>query len=449
MEKNKLKIKSNIEKSQIYLINKTFFFFQYLKKKKICLAKSSFSYLSSYGNTLGTGLLNYWLKKNFFVLLICILKNILSISTLKYLTLTKIKIVNFENIIITWGKIADFENGKFKDIFLNINSDHIRNTLIVVLYDQLILPKQIPSNVVIVYLSKNKKNVLYLIKSIINFLKENKLSLIRFVNYFSYTTQYSEKILFIIKKLINSNNLKKIIMPYEGQVYQNLIISDLKKQFPNCKTFGVVHAMLPALPLNYFYRTGSPDIVYLCSKDQKEIFIKHLHWPKKKLIITNNIRLKKKINKNLKKEMTIYLPIQLFKANDLIKIISKFLQQNSEYHNKFTIRKHPQKIYSKNHVHFENQLQKALLDKNTYTKANIKLDFYLGCTTSFIENLIKDRETIHVTMNPVLDCYSSKLWENILIEPIASNIFKYSLLNKNSVIRLSDDNFGLKNLKIL
>ena len=118
MEKNKLKIKSNIEKSQIYLINKTFFFFQYLKKKKICLAKSSFSYLSSYGNTLGTGLLNYWLKKNFFVLLICILKNILSISTLKYLTLTKIKIVNFENIIITWGKIADFENGKFKDIFL-------------------------------------------------------------------------------------------------------------------------------------------------------------------------------------------------------------------------------------------------------------------------------------------------------------------------------------------
>jgi len=453
------KTKIYIEKSQIYLIKKTKFFFQDLKKKNINLAKSSFCYLSSYGNTLGAALLNFWIKKNFFNLLFFVLKNILSISSLKYLKSTKVKYTTFNKLIVTWGRKEDFKNGKFIDSFLNINSGHIRNALFVVIYSGSVLPRQIPANVAIVYFSSNKKNILYFIKSLIFFLKKNNWSYTKFIHYFSYNTQYAEIVLFFVKDLINKNEIKKIIMPYESQIYQNLIFSEIKINFPKCQTVGVVNAMLPALPLNFFYRNGSPDMLYLSSKDQYEIFVKHLCWPKKKLSITDSIRLKKTINKNSTKKKLIYFPIELFEVKKLKKIFLIYFKENVFYCNKFQIKNHPQRTNSQNHRSFENELKKILLEQNNFAqkidrnnnfeKNNVKLNFYIGCTTSFIENLVKGGKIIHMTLNPVLDCYSSKLWKNILIKPVSANIFKYRILSKNNIIRLSHNSFGLKTLRVL
>ena len=134
MRLHNLKTKIYIEKSQIYLIKKTKFFFRDLKKKNINLAKSSFCYLSSYGNTLGAALLNFWIKKNFFNLFFFVLKNILSISSLEYLKSTKVKYTSFNKLIVTWGRKEDFKNGKFIDSFLNINSCHIQNSLFILIY---------------------------------------------------------------------------------------------------------------------------------------------------------------------------------------------------------------------------------------------------------------------------------------------------------------------------
>ena len=154
----------------------------------------------------------------------------------------------------------------------------------------------------------------------------------------------------------------------------------------------------------------------------------------------------------------IYLPIELFEVKKLKKIFLIYLQKNVFYCNKFQIKNHPQRINSQNHRSFENELKKILLeqnnfaqkiDRNNFEKNNVKLNFYIGCTTSFIENLVKGGEIIHMTLNPVLDCYSSKLWKNILIKPVSANIFKYSVLSKNSIIRLSHNSFGLKTLRVL
>jgi len=154
----------------------------------------------------------------------------------------------------------------------------------------------------------------------------------------------------------------------------------------------------------------------------------------------------------------IYLPIELIEVKKLKKIFLIFFKKNVPFCHKFQIRNHPQRINSQAHRSFENELKQLLLDhnnfaqevdRNNFKKNNIKLNFYIGCTTSFIENLVKGGEIIHMTSNPVLDCYSSKLWENILIKPVGANIFKYSVLSKNSIIRLSHNSFGLKNLRVL
>ena len=91
----------NIENKQIYLINKAKSFLRKLEKKKINTAKSSFCFLSTYGDTLGSSLLNFWFKYNLFDFLFVYLRNIISISSLPNYKIKNFNNQNFKNIIIT------------------------------------------------------------------------------------------------------------------------------------------------------------------------------------------------------------------------------------------------------------------------------------------------------------------------------------------------------------
>ena len=51
--------------------------------------------------------------------------------------------------------------------------------------------------------------------------------------------------------------------------------------------------MVPALPLNFIKRDGSPDLIYLSGVSQKDLFVKYLGWNKKDIRIIDSIRIKK------------------------------------------------------------------------------------------------------------------------------------------------------------
>ena len=55
-------------------------------------------------------------------------------------------------------------------------------------------------------------------------------------------------------------------MPYEGQPFQNFILSKLDKSI---KTYGIIHSILPALPTNLIKKEGSPKNIYISGKVQK------------------------------------------------------------------------------------------------------------------------------------------------------------------------------------
>ena len=96
-----------------------------------------------------------------------------------------------------------------------------------------------------------------------------------------------------------SKKVREIYIPYEGQPFQNFIPQQLKKLNNKIKIYGYISHNLPH-SFDMICREGSPDILFLQSKDQFYHFSKNLGWVEKKKIKTYcSLRYKKVKQKNI------------------------------------------------------------------------------------------------------------------------------------------------------
>ena len=82
-------------------------------------------------------------------------------------------------------------------------------------------------------------------------------------------------------------------------------------------------------------------------------------------------------------------------------------------------------------------------------KIKKKISFFLGPTSSFLQFIENDLDSIHITAMPVLDLYTNSLWKGIKPIEITNCIYKYNLLKKRKIIKLSTRSYNLKIAKIL
>ena len=81
---------------------------------------------------------------------------------------------------------------------------------------------------------------------------------IRFINQeISYQSVFASFINQNFKKFI-SPKLKRIIMPYEGQPFQNVIFLNSLKMKKKIDTIGYIHSFPIGLPTNLLKRPGHP-----------------------------------------------------------------------------------------------------------------------------------------------------------------------------------------------
>lgn len=442
-----------IEKKQDFLIKKTFDYFSFLRKKKVDLSSSAFCYIVTYSPLPGFGIILIWLKEKFskIYFIYYVLKSIVLISTLSnYKIFKPKKKIIFDKIIFTWAKKKDFRKGIFYDSFSNLNSKKTANVIFFVIYSDYLLPVQTPNNVIIFYKSSNSYNFIFLLS--IFFKKINNLfstpSL--FFHYFSYQTIFAEIISKFFFATLNLSKVKKVIMPYEGQPFQNFIFKNIKNKYLKIKTIGFVHSMIPALPLNFIKREGSPDKMYVSSLSQKNIFVQYLGWKKKYITITNSIRIKKKLKKN--QPQAFYFAMYIFKLNKIYSCIDRyfyFVKKNSLPIIK--IKKHPQMLNAYQQTFLSKKIKFLFSNYKSrfLKKCKKKISFFLGPTSSFLQFLENRIESIHFTSMPTLDLYTNMLWRYIKPVEVSHDIYRYSLLKKNKIIKLSNDNYNLKTAKIL
>lgn len=381
---------------------------------------------------------------NTLSLYVKIIKNILSgIFFSNPKIIKKTKIINYSNVIITWANKNNFNtDGSLDDKYFNINSKKTKKTLWIVIYLDKHLPKYITKKLnknIIIYKNDFKNYnflefIKFIYKKLINF-KNFELLIHNLSNYAFFSEKFYEKTNKYFLK-----NLDYLYFPYEAQPFQNKIIYNLKKKKINTKIVGYVHAAPLSFPANYIYKKFSPHKIIVNGEDQKNCFIKNLHWPKKLITVKPSVRFFKTKNNNMSNKIFLPLALRNHKYllngfNDLIKLYKYNLRN-------FIIQKHPHSINSLNIINFEKKLKK-LISSNKTIKNNKKqknLSIFIGSSGAIIEALERGLNVLQVCESPIIETYSSNFLKNILIQKLNNNVFSYKLKNKGRIVKLGKFN---------
>jgi len=431
---------------QLELISKAKKYLQKNLNNNINVHNSGICYFCSFGLfTPGYAKLKLWSEgfKSILSTYKIFYKDVLSISNLyNYYIVNNPGIDNkYNKIIVSWAKKDDFlSDGTYFDRYFKINSKDLNNSLWFLIYEGTSLPEKINNNILIFTKSTKglKYNFFYLIKYVIKSLISSGFSLKKFFHKISWFTAFSFIVCDSIKKFINAD-IKTIIMPYEGQPFQNAIFKTSKAINKNIKTIGCVTSFPVGLPTNFIFRDGSPEELILNGDDQYYCFKKILNWKNNQLKILPSTRFTKS---SINMSGYIYLPINLNSTNVIIKSLKNFLLKNKKKSiSNFIIRNHPHAKTSKIHLKLIKQINDLLLKhSNIFSKEDKtnKISIFIGTTASIIEALERGVEVIHICNDPVLQSYSSDLWPSIKVSEVDDNTFKYELLKKGDLIKFGD-----------
>ena len=401
-------------------------------------------YLASYlGQTINSNLmkkiigLNYNYFKNFY----SNLKDFLySIHYTSFIIKNENTKFFYDKVIITWAFKKDFDNeGSLNDKYLNINSKITKKTLWFVIYLDKIFPKKIKNNLILFQPISRKRYNFFIIFEILikNFkylISDRNYYLTKISNHNFLSNNISNAFLNILSKKV-----KKILILYEGQPFQNEIIRISKFNY-GIKTLGYVHAPPVAFPSNFIKKKFSPDKLFLTSVDQFNIFLK-LGWKKKNLKIIKSLRfLKNKKTFNKK----ILLPINFKSEKQIIDDI-KFLTESFDI-SKYKVQLHPATSKFKRNINLKKKIMYITKFHSKKICKKISCPIFIGATGSMIESLERNSDqAIHVTENDMIEKYTHDVWYSLSTKKIRKNIYKYKIKKKGNLLKLGTKP---KNLKI-
>ena len=423
-------MKKELEENQKELLDKV--------KKKLILNKISseldiFRYLSN-SNKLSFTQLQFNLNKNYLLkyLILCF-KNFFSFFIYYDYKLHNPFIKKkYNEVIISWGKIGDFDNqGNFFDRYCGKNSLEKKKILWIVQYEDLLLPKKISQNVILFKRSHKRsfqfKNFLFL------FTKSQRkiFSIKNFSPNSLYALIFYNKVGAILKNV----SMKKLIIPYEGQLFQKFIIKKFREK--GIKIIGIVHTFLQPIPLNLFFEKAvCPDELHVNSVSMKNCLVKHMNWKKNNILIKKSTRFFRKNKIDMKKKL--FFPYEIPNPKKLERVFISFVEL---YKNKINlnldVKIHPIKLKNKSHLNLKKKILDILRKNRKYNKKiNKNVSIFFEYTSSIIEALERGIKVIQICTEPTLQVYTPYIYKGISIKQINKNMFEYKKIKKNSLIKM-------------
>ena len=232
-----------------------------------------------------------------------------------------------------------------------------------------------------------------------------------------------------------------MLLPYEGQPYENFILKSMKKNNSDIITKGYDHSAPHSIPLHLLHRKYSPDILFVNGSSQSNFLVKNLGWSKKKIKLAPSIRYPKGLDLGLKNK--VFLPYEIFDEQVILNEFKQILNKYPKgYFNELIIKNHPMMKNSFTHKRLKLKLENLIKDKK---KLNIKkrskedISLFIGPTTGVIVALEKKIKVIHICFNEKFDSYSTRLWPNLKVQRISKNSFIYSLKKKNTFLKFANE----------
>ena len=403
-------------------------------------------YLATYTKSVG----HYLLKKifniqskNFFESFIYIFADIY--FGINY-SLEIIKNKNFKNyfsrIVLTWGFKKDFDKkGVFYDKYFNTYSSTQKKILWLIVYLDDDPPKNIQSNLIII---RTKGNKFLNLLSWLKFLLFNLPKIFKGFDYFlvniSSFNFFSKKIIFSLKNVFDSK-YKEIIIPYEGQPFQNSIIKFLKDKNSKILITGYIHSPPAAVPTNFIHKQFSPDRIFLNGKDQLFCFNKILGWPKKKLHYIPSLRFRRSV---VRKQKKIFIPY-IVKKYDHILFMIKYVHKKISNLNGYVIQNHPAAKNFKSNLKLISEIQEIIDSKSTLKRGIYDLIF-IGNSGGISEFLERGFTILHICEEPKFECYQSEIWRIVKNNKISKHLFSYKLKKRGNLINFGKNTTDLNSI---
>ena len=406
-------------------------YLQKVRKRRIDTARSILCYFACWEETLGFIYIRKQ-KNSFFKIIKIYLKSLYGIGKQsKYEIFNLNKKKNFSNIFITWGYKNSFnKKGEFFDLYSNISSEKKKNTLWFVIYMDTVLPKKIGENVVLLFNKKTKFNFLYFIKIILKDLVNNKFNIYYFLHYSNSYANFGNICLEKIKVILKKNKIKRIIMPFEGQVFQKMICKFIRENHKETFTQGFIHDFEPFYP-SHSYDTCSPDSL-MVSNGREKFFFKSLKWPKNKIISSSSPRYKNKdINDSLLNN--ICFPSGIYDEVEIINNVKRLIDLRKILNidlKKLRVRVHPKSYGKLKQESLKRKINKIILDNLADQKKinrilEKKTVIVVGISSLVILALQKGYRVIQLCIDPDIQKFNKDIWTEIDCKIHSKNIIEY------------------------
>ncbi len=423
-----MKISSLQEK----ILKKANKFLKFGKFTELELSRNGYFYFCPFAPTKGNAKLLSFIYKlsSFKVYLYATLTDCIKIFRFSgFETLQPQKLKNYKFIVVNWGTYTSFnKRGEYFDKHLNVSSQYCKNVLWYIIYLDKKIPKKISNNIVIV--NEIKKFSFFNLISIFKKLLSGKIRLNIINQEISNFSLLSNYVYQNFDKYIV--NAKKVLIPYEGQPFQNAIFKKVSEIKPKIMTVGFVHSFPIGLPSNFIKRSGHPQKLILNSLSQKYSFLKYLGWSKNELKVLPSSRFKKKIKEDMGNK--IYLPIKFYNYKSITSSLIYLINYLKMDLSKLEIKNHPSCLKSKKHIKLVKLIDQTIKENKHRKKIEKNMSIFIGATGSVIEALERDYNIFHITEKPVLECYTKKIWKYIDATHIGNNLFNYKKIKNNKLI---------------
>lgn len=412
-----------------------------LKKKNVNIGKSAYTFVATWGDNVGFEYLKYKTLKtsNIFSFLKLFFKDLYSaISISDFELLNLFKTSNQKKIIFSNASLKDFNSdGSYNDRYFKINSERHNEFIFILIYSDYIEPKKISSNILLLRHGQKlslKKFLTFFWKFI-----NTKLKKKYFFHEYSNASCLSEKLFLTLEKNINLINISKIFLPYEGIPYQQYLSLELKKINKKIKFIGYDHSAPHAVPFHMFFRQGSPDLLLVNGKSQKNYLINYLNWPEDKIEVVPSLRYKKDSNEKFKN--LIFFPWKITNEKIILRDLKSLLESyKSNSLNNFLVKTHPTCIDPKKQDKLKKDIESLLkIYEDKLNNNKDKTSIFIGSTTGVIVALEKGLDVIHICFDPLFESYSSKMWPELNVTSVSRNTFIYKLKKKQSFISFGEN----------
>ena len=418
-----------------------------LKKRRKILSIYDYFYFTNWSQNYGARQVNIKFNNTFHLF-----ENIKSICKIAYefssRELIKYNIQTnldenkkYQNLIISYTNNNELKKKSFINKIFNSRINSFKSTLCVLInFDTSHKSLKTGFNMIII----NKKKFFAGLNPLFYFFFLKFVILVFIKKKNIYDKNFYKTLDLLVYGLLKKYNFKKVFIAYESQPHQHYLIKNLKVKNKNTKIIGYLHSCLPSLPVDFIFKDYEPDLLVTNGKEQKNILIQYLGWPKKKVNFENSFRYSYKNKRNFVSK--IFLPYSVNSVDDLLNIFqNSILSKNGNFLSEFVIQNHPFMKNSKKHNKLLIELNKIKTTKKKITLNKNNTSIVVGVSASILEILEHGVDVINICENETLQSHNSFMWKSINVSKLSNNVFKYSIKKKHNIIKFgNNDQFQKK-----